>query len=102
MDVDVPLLYGLDLMKRYGTTVDEVENKIIQKGQGWCASLTYKKGHLYREWPAGTILFTRTELEKLHRRFAHPSAGKLLNLLRRARPDSIDSGTAKIIKDICR
>ena len=100
VNIDIPLLFGLDSMKRFGTRVDEVENKVTSKDHGWSASLTYKNGHLYREWPGATILFNRAELEKLHRRFAHPSVEKLMNLLRRAKPTEVDSQTAKILQEI--
>ena len=102
VQIDVPLLFGLDLMKRYRIRVDEVENTIEQKDQGWKASLTFKKGHLYREWPARVVLFTRTELEKLHRRFAHPTTTKLLNLLRRADPKRVDDQTRETLERIYR
>ena len=98
--IDVPILFGLDLMKKYRVTVDEVENTIEQKDRGWKASLKFKKGHLYREWPRSVVLFTRSELEKLHRRFAHPTTTKMMNLLRKANPENIDKRTRYILEQI--
>ena len=100
VELNVPLLFGLDLMKRYRIWIDEVENTISQKGHKCTAKLTYKLRQLYREWPRGIILFNKTELEKLHRRFAHPSTRKLPNLLKRARPDQVSSETRKVLDNI--
>ncbi len=50
--------------------------------------LNCKRGHLYLELQSSTVLFTRSELVKLHRRFAHPRTEKLINILRRASPDN--------------
>ena len=60
--IDVPLLFGLDLMKRYRIRIDEVDNKIEQREQGWSAKLVFKKGHLYREWPTSTIKIGRAHV----------------------------------------
>ena len=102
VSIDVPLLFGLDLMKKYKIRVDEVENKIEQREQGWSARLVSKKGHLYREWPTGTVMFSRSELAKLHRRFAHPSTAKLMNLLQRATPEEVNEETRKVLEKIYR
>ncbi len=50
--------------------------------------LNVKRGHLYLEWQSSIVLFTPSELVKLHRRFAHPSTEKLINILRRASPEN--------------
>jgi transposase InsO family protein len=45
-------------------------------------------------------MFSRLQLERLHRHFVHPSAAKLHALLRRARPDSLPADTLKVLQDI--
>lgn len=47
-----------------------------------------------------TVLYTRTELKKLHLHFHHPSAGKLYNLLKRTDPDNTDSSVKDVLKQI--
>ena len=49
VDVNVPPLFGLDLMKKHKVWIDEVENKISQKGHAWTAKYSYKLGHLCRD-----------------------------------------------------
>lgn len=44
------------------------------------------------------MLYTRSELVKLHRKFSHPSAKKLFDLLNLGRPLETDSQTRQIIK----
>lgn len=45
-------------------------------------------------------MYTRTELERLHLHFLHPSKQKLLNLLKRRTSDRVKADTPKIIQDI--
>lgn len=63
-------------------------------------SLKAKLGHLYLEWPPSTVLFTRSDLLKLLRRFAHTSTDKLMNVLRRASPDNYSPETRRFLEDI--
>ena len=46
------------------------------------------------------LFYTTTQLEKMHRQFAHPSASKLFNLLKRAGTEAVDAKTFKRIRDI--
>ncbi len=88
IDLDVPILFGLDMMKKVGWYVNEVTNEFCSHANPELkAPLVFKRVHLYLEWAQSVVLYTRVELGKLHRRFAHPSAEKLFNLLRRAQPE---------------
>lgn len=51
--------------------------------------------HQYR------ILYTYSELLKLHRNFSHPHADKSLNLLKLARSWETDGTTKELLEDIC-
>ena len=98
---DTPILLGLDSIKQYGWYVNEVTNESIShKDPTMKANLIFKLGHLYLEWPPSVILFSRADLLKIHRRFAHSSAGRLANLLRKAAPDQLDSNKLKLLEDI--
>lgn len=82
VDVDVPLLLGLDFLDEYNMTVDAANNVLKSKSRAWFFPLTRKFGRLYLEWDYGT--YTSEELRKLHNHFFHPDSGRLYAMLRRA------------------
>lgn len=47
-------------------------------------------------------MYTRTELKKLHKQFWHPSAGKMYNLIKRVKPESVNEDTMQTLKDIAK
>ena len=100
IELDVPLLFGLDSNQRYQVSVDEVHQYAKHEDFEWKVPLVHKLGHLFREWPSTDVLHTRTELEQLHRRFAHPSAKKLHNLLRKIDPSNVDTTTKRALDEI--
>jgi Reverse transcriptase (RNA-dependent DNA polymerase) len=58
-------------------------------------------GHIYLEWDElHQSTFSTMELKKLHRPFFHPSADKLQNLIKRARPEMAGEETRKILHEI--
>jgi hypothetical protein len=60
-----------------------------------------KIGHVYLEWSyEGNILFSKSELTKMHRGFYHPSSVNLLNLLQRARPYDTSQGNMQVLQQI--
>ncbi len=94
-------LFGLEMMKKVGWYANEVTNEFCSHAnRELTAPLVFKLGHLYLEWAQSVVLYTRVELGKLHRRFAHPSAEKLFNLLRRAQPDNLTPETRRVLEDI--
>ena len=109
--IDVPFLFGLDLMDVTRATPNILENQMeIQIGSETdrgikSLPLTRKHGHVYIEWEPGDMsdnFFTSQELTKLHRQFYHPSAEKLNNLLRRANPKDVSPETHQLIQAIVR
>jgi hypothetical protein len=50
--------------------------------------------------PENSAHYTKTQLGRLNKQFFHPSAGKLLNILKREHPDQLCSETHKILKEI--
>ena len=46
------------------------------------------------------ILYSKNQLERLHRHFVHPSAHKLYDLLRKADPDNLPTDTLNTLKEI--
>lgn len=97
---DVPLLIGLDILDRDSLVPDNVENVLESRIQGWRMPITRKHGHMYLEWIYSEILFTRSELKKLHRHFHHPSSGKLMALLKRSKLKDVDSKTRQLLEEI--
>lgn len=100
---DVPFLIGLDLLDKYKFYVNNVDNCLCSTKLNLKIPLVRKHGHLYLEWSKNdTIMYTKSELFKLHRNFSHPTSERLLNLLKLARPYENHTETRKIIEDICR
>ncbi len=79
VDVDIPILFGLEKMKELKWFVKEVTNEFCSYVQPKLrVKLNHFKGHLDLTLPLNYVLFTRRELLKIHRRFAHPSTAKLM------------------------
>jgi hypothetical protein len=85
--LDVPFLVGLDVLVRHELEIDISGCKLIRNGPS--ESLIRFRGHLVYQWLPSLrqICFTKLELYRAHRSFAHTSPGKLYRLLLRARPD---------------
>ncbi len=103
VQANVPLLIGLDILDKYQMYVNTVTNNLVAPFLEISTPLVRKLGHVYLAWAErDKILFTKQELLKLHRAFSHPTADKLLNLLKLARPWETDAETKKILEDIAK
>jgi hypothetical protein len=102
VQANVPFLIGLDILDANGLTADTVSNKLKCPKGGWeTPPLVRKIGHLYLEWSyEGNILFSKSELTKMHRGFYHPSSENLLNLLKRAWHDDTNQETMQFLQQI--
>jgi hypothetical protein len=98
---NVPMLLYLDVLDKLGLSADTVHTFLHCTAEGWKLPLVRKLGHLYLEW-SGTdrILYTKSELQKLHRNFSHPSTQNLFALLKRAKADNLDANTQAVLSDI--
>ena len=114
VQADVPALLGLDILDKESLTPCTVSNRLYKRTRHttddgkevfineWYLPLTRSPSHhLYApmDHPA-PILFTRTQLGRLHRQFFHPSATKLFNLLKRSRPGDTTPETLKTLKEL--
>ena len=90
---DVPLLLGLEFLKHEQFTMDTVDIVLQHKYEDWRIPLVSKLGHKFIKWPACKILFTHSELKKLHLPFFLPTAQKLYDLIMRAMPQQISDET---------
>jgi len=111
---DIPPLLGLDVIDRESLTPDVAFNVLAKRRRKTTADGTpiYIEEWSIPMWRAASrhsyvalsishpTYFTRTQLQKLHRQFFHPSAEKLYNLLRRTRPENTTPATRKMLEDI--
>jgi hypothetical protein len=74
VSADIPFLLGLDTLRKFGINVCLSTNQLRCIDQQWNVSTEQKHGHLYiRESNLASVLYTKSELVKLHREFFHPS-----------------------------
>ncbi len=97
---DVPLLLGLDVSDNEELVANNVQNELQGTHYGWSMSLTRNHGHLYLTCNSKSILFTKSEIIKLHRHFKHPMFGKLYEVMKRARPSQVNEATRKLLETI--
>ena len=104
---DIPPILGLDILDRERLTPDIAYNvlgkrrKITQKDgtaiyiEDWGIPMCRAAiRHTYLPIAVNIpVHFTRTQLQKQHRQFFHPTAEKLYNLLRRSRPEDTTTET---------
>ena len=93
-------LLGLEFLKKERFKLDLVDDVHEHKSEGWRIPMVLKLVHVFIEWPLGIILFTRSELRKLHLSFFNASAQKLYELVKRARPEDISSDTKVVLEEI--
>ena len=84
IDQDVPLVFGLEKHFKYGCSKNEYTKTFKHHPSGIKTPLKLNNEHLYLEWPASEVCFTRSELKQMHKNFSHPSTEALVNLLKMA------------------
>ena len=121
VSADVPALLGMDVLDAESLVAETCSNQlkkriVLQNIEGtdgtkldnvavdeWSIALTRYLGHIYAPYgPSTATYFTRTQLIKIYRQLAHPSAQKLHNLLKRAHPEKATPETLRILQDLCR
>jgi len=114
VDADIPALLGLDVLDRERLVADTVFNGLarrvwVKKVNGrdiyideWFVPLVRSSsGHVYVSMDIGQhTFFSVAQLQRLHRQFYHPSAEKLFQLLRKARPEDVTPETLKVLEDL--
>eukprot|EP00171_Calliarthron_tuberculosum_P002994 IDg2994t1 len=76
IDINIPLLMGLDLMGKYKLYIDNVSNMLICQTPRWYHPVTRKFGHIYYEWTHETM-YSERELRKMRRHFYHQHPERL-------------------------
>ncbi len=111
--VNVPPLLGLDFLDAEQLYADNVTNRLVHRRilstlgdsleyeDQWYVPLSRHYGHLHANmyFPHSTF-YTVLQLEKLHKQFAHPFAGKLYNLLKVAGLETFDAEMFRHLEDI--
>ncbi len=88
-------------MEQHKWYVNEVSRELIcSENPSLKVELVKKNGHLYLEWSPAVILFSRSDLLKIHRRFVHSTPEKLCKLLKKAAPKQFDSNTRRLLDEI--
>ena len=68
--LNVPFLLGLDIMDRYRMYVNNVTNHLVCVNEGVAVPVVRKYGHIYLDW-GSDILYTFSELQRIHKHFYH-------------------------------
>jgi hypothetical protein len=102
VDIDIPFLLGLEFLTKEFLYADTVDDILVCKSGKWQVPLAHKFGHIYHDWSETPILYTKSELIRLHKHFFHPSAPKMIDLIRRAKPEEADEATRKTLAEISR
>lgn len=92
VDLDVPFLFGLDMFDELGLYVNNVEDRLKCDRRAIATPLVRKGNHIYLEW-GNEAHYTTTELDRLHRHFAHPHPERLAAILRQAKDPNVTTGT---------
>ena len=78
VSANVPFLIGLNFLDKYRMFVNTVTNTLCAPILDLQVPVVRKRGHIYLEWrQKHKILFTKSELVKIHRNFSLPSTDKL-------------------------
>lgn len=99
--LDESALYADTVTNRLVNRVVTSRPETLAYYNAWSVLLVRHDHHLYSKMtvPVRT-LFSREQLRKLHRQFAHPAAEKLYKLLRIAQPEQTSPETLKVLQDL--
>ena len=104
-------MIGLDALDEHRVQPLAVENQLQyvpadNTTVAWRLPLVRNRGHICLRFvpirEAFVCHYTRVQLERLHRSLYHPSAEKMLALLKRADPDKLEPDTRAVLQDISR
>jgi hypothetical protein len=100
VNLDVPLLMGLDVLLDTGATVDISESAMCT--YAWQTYIEVRNEHVFVPPEHAVVLLSTKELTSLRKKLSHSSASKLTGFLQRARPEEMDSATRTTINAISR
>lgn len=83
VDVNTPLLFGLDTLDEYKMYVNNVDDVLVCTVPSYKHLIVRKFRLLFYEWQEN-IFYTDNELRSIHRHFYHAHPDKVFNLMKRA------------------
>lgn len=101
VDVNVPLLFGLDILDKFRMYANTVLNRLVCEAYSVTVPLVRKLGHVYYVWEQN-VLYTMPELRKLHRHFFHPQPDRLYAVINKAGGEHAKPSTLKQLQDVSR
>ncbi len=108
VDADTPFLLSLTDMDHLGVYYDNVQDLLVKHNARFPVSRRF--GHPFLLWGpflsasatfSTECMLTEVELRRLHRRFGHPSAARLYNVLRKANQQDVSQSVIERITDFC-
>ena len=99
VDVQIPFLPGLDTIRRFKLVFDTDNLRLSLKVEVWDVPFTSKRGHLYFELKLD-ILFTLSDLVRVHRHFYYPKSERLYSLRKRGVPEKTPRGFLRGLEEI--
>ena len=101
--IDIPFLFGLDVLKKYNLQLDFMHDKIKSRSPKWEMDLSYRGGHVFfshNTSPASPYCIRRPNSQECISISCTRPAGKLVNLIRKANPEKADESVRKLIEQI--
>ena len=99
VDINVPLILGLDKLDEYKMYVNNVENILVCTEPEHKHPITRKLGHLWYEWTKD-VFYTDAEIKRIYRHFYHPQPEKVYNFLQKSEDPDATPDTFKQLQDI--
>ena len=87
---DVLIIFGLEHHRSLNRSSNEVDKTFTHHHSQTTVPVIFREdspsqgGHLYLNWAINDVLYTKSELKKLHQSFGHPSSKSLIKLLQKA------------------
>lgn len=99
--IEVPFLVGIYFLNIFVLVLDFQCGRIYSPAQRWSLPMEYNSGHEFLKRKERTDINGRTaDLQKLHKKFFRPSAGKQFNMLTHARPGGASRAVRQKLRNI--
>ena len=96
---NVPFLLGLDIMDRYRMYVNKVTNHLVCVNEGVAVPVVRKYGRIYLD-RGSDVLYTLSELQRIHKHFYHAKPVRLYALMRRYKVKEATPGTLRQLEKV--
>ena len=88
-------------MQRSSSFVESKDVDLLEFVDVWCTPLTRHDNQLYAEMSfPSSIFYTTAQLKRFHLQLAHPSAGKLCDLLKEAGLETLEARKLETLEKI--